>query len=161
MVNKEKQKIALRSSWKDQIRLVVQQALLLRYKRVLTQKENWKIIFHLAPELMLLGFVSLLLTVGQGPISRICVSKSIGNSWHPCDMEKESTSYGADEHRRKLFAFVDSGDIQRRVLAATGSDKCAAKARLIVYLQYKYPRILRNKQISMLSKLNLIISWIS
>lgn len=39
-------------------------------------------------ELMLLGFISLLLTVTQDPISNICVPKSIGNSWHPCDDSK-------------------------------------------------------------------------
>ncbi|CDO99726.1 unnamed protein product [Coffea canephora] len=35
-------------------------------------------------ELMLLGFISLLLTVVQDPISKICIPKSAGRSWHPC-----------------------------------------------------------------------------
>lgn len=35
-------------------------------------------------ELMLMGFLSLLLTVGQGIITDICVPKSLSNSWHPC-----------------------------------------------------------------------------
>ncbi|KAM7504455.1 hypothetical protein LguiB_003359 [Lonicera macranthoides] len=39
-------------------------------------------------ELMLLGFISLLLTVTQDYVSKICVPKSIGNSWHPCDDSK-------------------------------------------------------------------------
>ncbi|KAI5665316.1 hypothetical protein M9H77_24639 [Catharanthus roseus] len=113
------------------VNLLVHHFLALQWLTKRNRRSLCEALGKIKSELMLLGFVSLLLTVGQGPISRICVSKSIGNSWHPCDMEKESTSYGADEHRRKLFAFVDSGDIQRRVLAATGSDKCAAKARLI------------------------------
>ncbi|XP_039134354.1 MLO-like protein 6 [Dioscorea cayenensis subsp. rotundata] len=33
---------------------------------------------------MLMGFLSLLLTVGQGIITDICVPKSLSNSWHPC-----------------------------------------------------------------------------
>ncbi|MED6218526.1 MLO-like protein 12 [Stylosanthes scabra] len=35
-------------------------------------------------ELMLMGFISLLLTVLQGPISRICVPEKLAATWHPC-----------------------------------------------------------------------------
>ncbi|KAF7144144.1 hypothetical protein RHSIM_Rhsim05G0183600 [Rhododendron simsii] len=72
---------------------------------------------------MLVGFISLLLTVGQGPISEICVSEAIGASWHPCDLKQESTKYGddyssGDDNRRKLLNFVDSGESRRRFLAS-------------------------------------------
>lgn len=81
---------------------------------------------------MLLGFISLLLTVGQAPISKICVSKSIGNSWHPCEKKEESTQYKEDvpeNGQRRLLAFLCADDINRRVLAAAGGDdKCTAKA---------------------------------
>ncbi|GFZ17924.1 seven transmembrane MLO family protein [Actinidia rufa] len=80
-------------------------------------------------ELMLLGFISLLLTVGQGPISDICISKSVGATWHPCSKSKENETSSYDEeeedHRRRLLA---AGESFRRVLAAAGTDKCAAKA---------------------------------
>lgn len=87
----------------------------------------WKI-----KELMLMGFISLLLTVGQGPISYICVSKKIGATWHPCNKNEEQTNTNDNsefeedgeevETRRKLLAV-------RRILAAVaGTDKCAAKA---------------------------------
>jgi mlo protein len=33
---------------------------------------------------MLLGFISLLLTVGQKPIANICIPKSAGESFLPC-----------------------------------------------------------------------------
>ncbi|XP_057799039.1 MLO-like protein 6 isoform X2 [Salvia miltiorrhiza] len=33
---------------------------------------------------MLLGFISLLLTVTQETLSNICVPKNVGDSWHPC-----------------------------------------------------------------------------
>ncbi|KAL1553239.1 MLO-like protein 6 [Salvia divinorum] len=36
-------------------------------------------------ELMLLGFISLLLTVTQDYLSDICVPKNVAYSWHPCD----------------------------------------------------------------------------
>ncbi|KAK4430884.1 MLO-like protein 6 [Sesamum alatum] len=35
-------------------------------------------------ELMLLGFISLLLTVTQDSLAEMCVPKSVGHSWHPC-----------------------------------------------------------------------------
>ena len=81
---------------------------------------------------MLLGFISLLLTVGQGPISNICIPKSVGASWHPCS-SKEETNYEEEESddseqsRRKLLSFLGSGGSLRRVLAAAGTDKCEEK----------------------------------
>ncbi|KAL2239461.1 UNVERIFIED_CONTAM: MLO-like protein 2 [Sesamum indicum] len=84
-------------------------------------------------ELMLLGFISLLLTVGQGPISDICISKKAGATWHPCSKKQEqyskypeSSKNIGDDTRRKLLS-ADDGNF-RRMLAAGGADKCAAKA---------------------------------
>lgn len=76
---------------------------------------------------MLLGFISLLLTVGQGPITSICISKKAGATWHPCNKKLEAklneySDYGEDGRRRLL-----SADGPRRILAAGGTDKCAAK----------------------------------
>ncbi|KAK9070496.1 hypothetical protein SSX86_010898 [Deinandra increscens subsp. villosa] len=36
-------------------------------------------------ELMILGFISLLLTVGQQPISEICIPRKVARTWHPCN----------------------------------------------------------------------------
>ncbi|KAL6987416.1 hypothetical protein U1Q18_013164 [Sarracenia purpurea var. burkii] len=88
-------------------------------------------------ELMLLGFISLLLTVGQGPISDICVAKAIGDTWHPCNKKQEIGKYGdkeeeysGDNSRRKLLTSVDfSGESHRRFLASN-YDKCAAKGQV-------------------------------
>ncbi|KAM0938816.1 hypothetical protein DsansV1_C22g0172061 [Dioscorea sansibarensis] len=66
-------------------------------------------------ELMLMGFISLLLTVGQGPISKICVPKSVGNSWHPCSKDEESS-------------ITDFEDVS--------SDKCASKVIKHTHKQY-------------------------
>ncbi|KAG4908087.1 hypothetical protein AAZX31_20G165900 [Glycine max] len=41
-------------------------------------------------ELMLLGFISLLLVVFQDRISTICIPKSIASTWHPCDPDYKS-----------------------------------------------------------------------
>nr|AFW98801.1 MLO protein 1 [Rosa multiflora] len=88
-------------------------------------------------ELMLLGFISLLLTVGQGPISNICISKKVGNTWHPCSKKQEDKIVEEEEKvespSRKLLAAFESGyggGSARRVLAAAGTDKCAAKGKV-------------------------------
>ncbi|KAL8052152.1 hypothetical protein ABFX02_06G194400 [Erythranthe guttata] len=44
-------------------------------------------------ELMLLGFISLLLTVMQETIADICVPRSVAHSWHPCSNYKDSEVY--------------------------------------------------------------------
>lgn len=80
---------------------------------------------------MLLGFTSLLLTVGQRPISSICVTKAVGATWHPCN-KKQEKKLNKDEvngHRRLLtISDYGGGGDTRRVLAAAGYDKCANKA---------------------------------
>ncbi|CAK9183240.1 unnamed protein product, partial [Ilex paraguariensis] len=103
-------------------------------------KRNKRALEKIKSELMLLGFVSLLLTVGQGPISEFCIPKSVGNSWHSCDKKQEDTKYKVEEKYsddkggRRLLAFLDSGDSPRRVLAAAVYDKCAAKVRTDILL---------------------------
>ncbi|KAG2670347.1 hypothetical protein I3760_14G081400 [Carya illinoinensis] len=91
-------------------------------------------------ELMLLGFISLLLTVGQSPISNICISKSLGATWHPCSKEEETESNNnkAEEETdsetggRKLLSMLsDSGGSFRRILASGSStDKCAERDKV-------------------------------
>lgn len=84
---------------------------------------------------MLLGFISLLLTVGQGPISNICISKKVGNTWHPCSKQEEKAKETEvvedyETPSRKLLAAFESGyggGSERRFLAAAGTDNCAAK----------------------------------
>ncbi|XP_073286684.1 MLO-like protein 12 [Primulina huaijiensis] len=85
-------------------------------------------------ELMLLGFISLLLTVGQSVISGMCISKEVGATWHPCNKKQEETKYpssvtGDEDRRRKLLAADDGGSF-RRILAGGGTDKCAAKGKV-------------------------------
>lgn len=60
----------------------------------------------------------MLLTVGQGPISKICVPKSVGNSWHPCNKEEEN----------------DITDFDEDAL----SDKCASKVKHTINIQYNF-----------------------
>ncbi|KAI4351313.1 hypothetical protein L6164_005687 [Bauhinia variegata] len=80
---------------------------------------------------MLLGFISLLLTVLQAPISGICISREAATSWHPCEDQKkpktakveETKAYSDDNNGQKLLEFVEY--VPRCVLATKGFDKCA------------------------------------
>ncbi|CAI0442819.1 unnamed protein product [Linum tenue] len=58
-------------------------------------------------ELMLLGFLSLLLTVFQTPISSICVSQKIGASWHPCNKKEEKSA----DSEREVFVEMSQGKV--------------------------------------------------
>ncbi|RXI01301.1 hypothetical protein DVH24_001535 [Malus domestica] len=105
-------------------------------------KRNKKALYEalekIKAELMLLGFLSLLLTVGQGPISNICISKAVGATWHPCskkhevksDKGEENSSDSDNNAHRRLLSALDSNGGGRRVLAAGGYDKCAAKNKV-------------------------------
>lgn len=100
---------------------------------------------------MLLGFISLLLTVGQGPISNICVSESVGNSWHPCPKTKSSSYNSSSDDgstRRKLLQEAYAAASTRRVLAGGGSDKCAEKARVIPSSRLLFPVLLLLHQLN-------------
>lgn len=83
---------------------------------------------------MLLGFISLLLTVGAKPISMICISKKVGDTMLPCktnDTAVESTAVesmkvdNGEEHGRKCLWESMSSEQKipwRRVLAGAGED---------------------------------------
>ncbi|KAI3793734.1 hypothetical protein L1987_36356 [Smallanthus sonchifolius] len=81
-------------------------------------------------ELMLLGFISLLLTVGTTPITQICISESAGSTWHPCSKQNQRRSDGDDdddetESRRRLLSWLGASNSPRRILGGvTSDDKC-------------------------------------
>ena len=82
---------------------------------------------------MLMGFISLLLTVFQGPISNICIPTRIADTWHPCN-KKTQAKKSSESSGRKLLEFSDDiTTIARRSLASK-DDKCAGKARLPLLL---------------------------
>ncbi|KAM7280735.1 hypothetical protein ACFE04_007869 [Oxalis oulophora] len=75
-------------------------------------------------ELMLLGFISLLLTVFQNRISRICVSKDLVNSWLPCNDANDSNE---SKHLQTFFFSTVTGG--RRLLSET-TDYCGPKGKV-------------------------------
>ncbi|RDX96297.1 MLO-like protein 8, partial [Mucuna pruriens] len=59
-------------------------------------------------ELMILGFLSLLLTFGQSYIVRICIPVNVADKLLPCPYsgsDKASSSESEEEHRRKLLSY--------------------------------------------------------
>ncbi|XP_018450775.1 MLO-like protein 2 [Raphanus sativus] len=83
-------------------------------------------------ELMLLGFISLLLTVAQTPISSFCIPKSVASSMRPCSAaeiakkEAEMAKKEADKQKStgKLLLELAESYIPRRSLATKGYNEC-------------------------------------
>ncbi|KAJ6357903.1 hypothetical protein OIU78_005687 [Salix suchowensis] len=90
-------------------------------------------------ELMLMGFISLLLTILQGPISDICIPENIAATWHPCsankDKKKVEKADDSDNSRRRLLQFLDSGESHRRFLASK-YDICSEKGKVALVSSY-------------------------
>ncbi|XWS58615.1 hypothetical protein CRYUN_Cryun08bG0049800 [Craigia yunnanensis] len=88
------------------------------------QKPLFEALLKVKEELMLLGFISLLLTVFQNVISKICMSREALTSMLPCKIEdnKEtaegSNSTATTSHFQKYFSFTLSGGT-RHLLAET------------------------------------------
>uniref|UniRef100_A0A1D1XEP3 MLO-like protein n=1 Tax=Anthurium amnicola TaxID=1678845 RepID=A0A1D1XEP3_9ARAE len=72
-------------------------------------------------ELMLLGFISLLLTVGQSYIAKICIPSKFGHSMLPCKNGPHDESGAKGDDRRKLLWLGSQEPSWRRVLAAGAS----------------------------------------
>uniref|UniRef100_A0A0A0KH24 MLO-like protein n=1 Tax=Cucumis sativus TaxID=3659 RepID=A0A0A0KH24_CUCSA len=66
-------------------------------------------------ELMILGFISLLLTFGQNYIIKICIPTKVANTMLPCAAKEDKLEKGDEgEHHRRLLMY------ERRFLAAAG-----------------------------------------
>ncbi|GFZ13379.1 seven transmembrane MLO family protein [Actinidia rufa] len=78
-------------------------------------------------ELMLLGFISLLLTVFQGSIIKMCVRESVTHHLLPCEFPSEAPSKGESSDNTTETTFH-----LRRLLAEefTGAGYCAAKDKV-------------------------------
>ncbi|XP_020538057.1 MLO-like protein 1 isoform X2 [Jatropha curcas] len=86
------------------------------------QKPLFEALQKIKEELMLLGFISLLLTVFQGSINKICITEELANKWLPCKEESDTT--GTTAHYQTSFSFI-SGGSRRRLLAEESKSSCA------------------------------------
>ncbi|XP_062100576.1 MLO protein homolog 1-like [Humulus lupulus] len=87
-------------------------------------------------ELMLLGFISLLLTVGTQYISKICIPAKLGDVMLPCKFTKVRADGGDD--RRKLLSYDAEYEqlIWRRALASTNKDDYCSKYGKVPLITY-------------------------
>ncbi|KAK6939103.1 Mlo-related protein [Dillenia turbinata] len=91
-------------------------------------------------ELMLLGFISLLLTFATTLIPKICISPKYVNSMLPCKGEgKKKGDYGGDERgndRRRLLFYAQDLVVHRALAAASGgTDYCAKNGKVSLISQ--------------------------
>ncbi|KAL2633218.1 hypothetical protein R1flu_004697 [Riccia fluitans] len=107
-----------------------------KYLKEKNQKPLRKVLDKLTDELMLLGFISLLLTVFQNRITKICVSDTFAAHMLPCNAEDFASSSkakapAADQvaHRRLLALLMDSSYSSRRMLAGGGGNYCEDKGK--------------------------------
>ncbi|EOA26798.1 hypothetical protein CARUB_v10022893mg [Capsella rubella] len=104
------------------------------------KKALYEALEKVKAELMLLGFISLLLVVLQDPVSQICIPRKVASTWHPCTHHQEMVKYGKDyvDDGRKILEDFDSTDVfgPRRSLATKGYDKCAEKGKVALVSAY-------------------------
>ncbi|KAK2992978.1 hypothetical protein RJ640_004490 [Escallonia rubra] len=134
--DKEARSLALTPTWSVASVLTIFVAVSLLVERSIHRLSNWlkktnrKPLFaaveKMKEELMLLGFISLLLTATSTIITNICIpSKFYDNAFAPCtrsdvDGENENSS---SQGRRLLAAFVQSHSF-RRVLNVLNQNTC-------------------------------------
>ncbi|CAF2123346.1 hypothetical protein BRARA_C02004 [Brassica rapa] len=104
------------------------------------KKALYEALEKVKAELMLLGFISLLLVVLQSPVSQICIPERIAATWHPCSSQQELAKYSKDyiDDGRKILEDYDSNDFYspRRSLATKGYDKCAENGKVALVSAY-------------------------
>lgn len=83
----------------------------------------FKVILGMNAELMLLGFISLLLTVSQSRIAKICISEELANKWLPCKKKKESSS--TTEHFQTLLDSFIPGNARRLLAEEATASTCS------------------------------------
>ncbi|KAK9911336.1 hypothetical protein M0R45_035253 [Rubus argutus] len=97
-----------------------------KYLKKKNQNPLYEALLKVKEELMLLGFISLLLTVCQNTITKICVKESVMEKWLPC---KAKFKAKATAH----FELESISGITRRLLAAGGEAQlgyCAKKGKV-------------------------------
>ncbi|XP_057519585.1 MLO-like protein 1 [Amaranthus tricolor] len=95
-----------------------------KYLKKKDQKPLFEALQKVKEELMLLGFISLMLTVLQGAISKICIPEKYVKHMLPCSLkDKESSGLSTTEHL---------GRFQRLLSEAAGSQAayCASKHKV-------------------------------
>ncbi|MBA0699766.1 hypothetical protein Goari_001372, partial [Gossypium aridum] len=98
------------------------------------QKPLFEALLKVKEELMLLGFISLLLTVFQNAISKICVSSDVLTGMLPCKREdNKETGEGSNHttsHFQNYFALTLSGGTRHLLAETPSTGYCAKKGKV-------------------------------
>ncbi|TXG69621.1 hypothetical protein EZV62_004556 [Acer yangbiense] len=99
----------------------------------LLKRKNQKPLFEalqkIKEELMLLGFISLLLTVCQNAIAKICIPQHLSTKWMPCKKQEDNQTKTTSH----FFSFISPDGIRRHLLAEASSssqDYCSQKGEV-------------------------------
>ncbi|KAL0301167.1 UNVERIFIED_CONTAM: MLO-like protein 11 [Sesamum radiatum] len=141
--NKELRSLALTPTWSVATVLTIFVAVSLLVERSIHRLGNWlkktdrkpllAAVEKMKEELMLLGFISLLLTATSSIISNICIpSKFYDSAFAPCtkkevDEERENNSF---KERRLFMAFFDP-QMHRRILMGLNQNTCPEASEFI------------------------------
>ncbi|CAA7396586.1 unnamed protein product [Spirodela intermedia] len=99
-----------------------------KYLKKKDQKPLFEALQKVKEELMLLGFISLMLTVLQKSIQKICIPERLTRHLLPCKRE-DKDSASSSHYQVNLFSGILGGG--RRLLAGGGgSDHCAKKGKV-------------------------------
>lgn len=95
------------------------------------QKSLYEALQKIKEELMLLGFISLLLTVSQNGITKICVPASVTRHMLPCTLQEKEHSEEQKPHSQSHTLFSFPGIARRLLSEAPKTDFCARKVTLL------------------------------
>ncbi|KAM5554336.1 MLO-like protein 1 [Rosa sericea] len=101
-----------------------------KYFKKKNQNPLYEALLKVKEELMLLGFISLLLTVSQKTITKMCVKESLYKSWQPCRPDPGPHNRPKNSTH---FDLESISGITRRLLAAGGEAQegyCAQKGKV-------------------------------
>ncbi|CAL5329933.1 unnamed protein product [Camellia sinensis] len=99
-----------------------------KYLKHKEQDALFEALQKIKEELMLLGFISLLLTVSQGPISRICIPAHLASYMLPCKLETAASSSSGNNHEQYFQQTMTNG--RRLLFTETGYSQCTRKGKV-------------------------------
>ncbi|KAL8482657.1 hypothetical protein ACS0TY_025628 [Phlomoides rotata] len=101
--------------------------------KLLVKKKQWPLfqaLLKIKEELMLLGFISLLLAVSQERITTICIPKHLTLNWLPCHLQP----HAADGGRRRLLAQPPADHCEKQGKAALLSLKALHDLHIFIFV---------------------------
>ncbi|CAL9129336.1 unnamed protein product [Musa textilis] len=93
------------------------------------RKAMFEALEKIKAELMILGFISLLLTFGQNYIVQICIPEEAADTMLPCLKEVE-TEEGETHHRRLLWGMPDGISLKHRMLVEASANPHCSKGKV-------------------------------